>query len=356
MTVSRSFVIQYEVNDACNLRCSHCYHGLKVVKESPITLQRLLEDIEGLKQVLGPEVEITVCLSGGESLLRKDLAEMVLRIVLAGHATFLLTNGTLITPERAQNLLMRGARMARISFDGGSPEVHDAIRGKGQFEKSLQGVRIFQEAGQRVTISNTLMQGHNDSPEQLASLFAMARREGIPKLNFVRMFGHGDAKNVPQYVYTDGLRFKAVLENLWDLAAAHPDLEVVIKDPLAKNLERPKPPNLKIDVCCYIKKNHLSVAATGKVYACRKLEQHVGDLFTDTLASIWQHSQLLQQMDDRRRYMQGKCRTCPINDECRGGCLAASYGQTGQLFLPDPACWKEEQPAPGERPLAAAAS
>lgn len=352
MAAPKSFVIQYEVNDACNLRCSHCYHGLKVVKENPITIQRLFEDIRGLKQALGPDTEITVCLSGGEVFLRKDLSELVLKIVLEGHALLLLTNGTLVTPVKAEDLLMRGVTLARISFDGGTAEVHDQIRGKGQFEKSLQGVRTFKEAGQHVAISQTLMQGHNDSPEQLESLFQLARREGIHKLNFVRMFGHGDAKNTPEYVYTDGHRFKAVLESLWDLAEKYPDVIAVIKDPLAKNIERPTPPNLTIDVCCYIKKTHLSVAASGKVYACRKLEKHIGDLFTDTLANIWQHNELLQQMADRRQYMQGKCQACPINDICQGGCLAASYGQTGELFIPDPACWKEDLRVTGEKQLA----
>lgn len=345
MSARKSFVIQYEVNDACNLRCSHCYHGRKVIKESPVTLKRLLEDLSGLKQVLGPDYDITIALSGGEVLLRKDLQDLVLEIGANGHATFLLTNGTLIDDGRAATLGLLGAQMARISFDGGTPESHDAIRGPGQFEKSLEGVRIFQRNGMPVHLTCTLMMGHNDSPEVLGALFEMARREGIPTLNFVRMFAQGDAKDTPGYAYTDPMRFKAVLERLFDLAAANPDLQVVLKDPLAKNLERELPPNLKIDVCCYIKRNHLSVSATGKVYACRKLEKHVGDLFSDTLANIWQHNELLQQMADRRQYMQGKCRSCPINDICQGGCLAASYGQYGELFIPDPACWKEDGPA-----------
>lgn len=346
MSARKSFMIQYEVNDACNLRCSHCYHGLKAVKESPITLNRMLSDIQELKQVLGPDYDILILLSGGEVFLRKDLMDLVFKIMLEGHATFLLTNGTLVTPDKAEDLLLRGVSLARISFDGGTAEIHDAIRGKGQFDKAIRGVRAFRGAGQKVAISTTLMQGHNDKPEQIRSLFEMARQEGIHKLNFFRMFAQGDAKNEQDYAYRDGKRFKAVLESLWDLAEEYPDLEIVLKDPLAKNIERPRPANLNIDVCCYIKRDYISVAASGKVYACRKLEKHVGDLFSDSLANIWQHNQLLDQMDKRRQFMQGKCRTCPINDVCQGGCLAASYGQYGELFIPDPACWKEEVPLP----------
>ncbi len=345
-TPKKTFVIQYEVNDACNLRCSHCYHGQKVIKENPISLKRLLDDISGLKAVIGEDHQITICLSGGEAFLRKDLMNLAVQIMLKGHACFVLTNGTLVTPDNASSLLVRGVKLVRISVDGGTAELHDEIRGKGQFVKTLEGIRTFHEAGQQVSLSCTLMRGFNDSPEQLESLFQLARREKIHKLNFFRMFAHGDGKEMPEHVYSEGTRFKAVLDKLWDLSAAYPDVRVVIKDPLAKNIERALPENLHIDVCCYIRKNYLSVAATGKVYACRKLEKHVGDLFENSLAEIWSDNPLLKQMDERREYMEGKCRTCPINTECKGGCLAASYGQYGRLFVPDPACWREEENLP----------
>lgn len=339
-TPQQTFMIQYEVNDACNLRCSHCYHGLKQIRESPITIERMLNDIEELKAHLGPAYTITVLLSGGEVFLRKDLRQLVVKIMLKGHARFLLTNGTLVTPENAFDLLIRGVELVRISLDGGTPELHDKIRGQGQFAKALQGIRTFQATGQQVAISCTLMRGHNDLPEQIESLFQLARAEKLYKLNFFRMFAHGDGKETPQYGF-DGPRWKATLESLWQLATAYPDVQVVIKDPLAKNLEQPWPPNVNLDVCCYIKKNYLSVAANGDVYACRKLEKSVGNLLNDSLVNIWKNNALLQQMADRRIYMEGKCQTCAINTECQGGCLAASYGQYGRLFVPDPACWKE---------------
>lgn len=117
--MKKTFVIQYEVNDACNLRCSHCYHGLKVIKESPITLQRLFADLKDLKLALGPDYEIVIGLSGGEVFLRKDLMDLALHTMLNGYATYILTNGTLVTPEKARQLLVRGVQLTRISVDGG---------------------------------------------------------------------------------------------------------------------------------------------------------------------------------------------------------------------------------------------
>ena len=341
----KSFVIQYEVNDACNLRCSHCYHGQKAIKTNPISLQRLLEDIESLKADLGDAYKINLVLSGGETFVHPDLMKMLIQTMKAGYATVVLTNGTLLTPENAFELILTGVKQLSISLDGPDAEIHDAIRGQGMFDKTLNGIRDAQQEGLWVKISYTLMQNHNDSPEQLRALFELARREKFSSINIFRMFLHGDGVNTPQYSYTDGKRFKAVLELLYDLAQEYPDVLLVIKDPLAKNLERAQPDNVYIDVCCYIKKDYLSVAATGKVYACRKLEMPIGNLFEDTLSNIWKNNQLLDKLDNRREYMEGKCRTCPINTECRGGCLAASYGESGRLFVPDPACWKEEVPA-----------
>ncbi len=342
MLTPKTFVIQYEVNDACNLRCSHCYHGLKVVKASPITLKRLLEDLKEMKALLGPEYNIVVGLSGGEVFLRKDIMDLALRTMLEGYATYMLTNGTLVTPEKAEKLLVRGVKLARISIDGGTPELHNGIRGKGQLEKTLAGIRAFRQAGQEVGLTCTLMKGYNDAYKDVKALFELARREDVFQLNFSRMFSQGDGKNTPEFVYDDGHLFKSKLEMLWDLAEAYPDIEVVIKDPLAKNIERPLPDNLTIDICCYIKRDFISVAANGDVYACRKLDKTVGNLLEDSLANIWANSKLLGQMDRRVEYMEGKCRVCPINTECQGGCLAASYGLYGRLFVPDPACWKED--------------
>jgi len=340
----KTFVIQYEVNDACNLRCSHCYHGRKVIKESAVGLQRLFQDLAALHSHLGKEYRILIRLSGGEVFLRKDLMEMLSKILAEGYATVMLTNGTLITPENALAVSVRAVDLVQISLDGPNPEIHDAIRGKGQFEKALAGIRQLQAEDQPVSVSYTLMQGHNDTQAHFQAMFELARREKFAKVNFSRIFPQGDAHNLPAYAYADGLGFKAMLETLLDTAADFPDVKVVIKDPLINNLERAFPDNVKTDVCCYIRKNYISVTANGDVFACRKLSKPVGSLLNDNLLNIWQNNQLLQQLDNRRQYMAGKCRTCPINDQCKGGCLAASYGLTQTLFVPDPACWREEVP------------
>jgi radical SAM protein with 4Fe4S-binding SPASM domain len=340
----KTFVIQYEVNDACNLRCSHCYHGLKAIKESAVGLERLFQDLEELHTFLGKDTQILIRLSGGEVFLRKDLMAMLVKIMLKGYATVMLTNGTLVTPENALSVAVRGVDFVQISLDGPNSEVHDAIRGKGQFMKALEGIRHLIAEEQDVSVSYTLMQGHNDTRAHFEEILALAQKENFAKVNFSRIFPQGDAHNLPAFAYADGLRFKQTLQDLLAAAAAFPTVKVVIKDPLINNLEEVFPDNVKTDVCCYIRKNYISVTANGDVFACRKLSKSVGSLLNDTLLNIWQNNELLQQLDNRRQYMAGKCRTCPINDQCKGGCLAASYGLTQTLFVPDPACWREEVP------------
>lgn len=342
--MTKLFTIQYEINDACNLRCSHCYHGRKVIKEGAVAIERLFQDLDDLHQVIGEDYNFVIRLSGGEVFLRKDLMDLLLKILNKGYVTVLLTNGTLLTRENALKLMMRFVGLTQISLDGPNADIHDAIRGKGQFEKALEGVRHLKSTAVPVSLSYTLMAHHNDSYEHFIEMLRVAQQEGADVVNFSRIFPQGDAHNVPEHAYNDGHHFKRVLESLLDAAREFPEQEVVIKDPLVKNLEAPIPDNVFVDVCCYIKENYLSVTANGDVFACRKLGKPLGNLLDDTLANIWQNNELLQQMADRRIYMKGKCQSCPIRYECRGGCLAASYGLTGELFVPDPACWREEVP------------
>jgi len=64
-------------------------------------------------------------------------------------------------------MLLRGKRLQRlldianeslivqVSLDGGRPEEHDAYRGPGTWQKTVDGIRLLQEAGFRVRLGTT---------------------------------------------------------------------------------------------------------------------------------------------------------------------------------------------------------
>ena len=72
----------------------------------------------------------------------------------------------------------------QVSLDGGNPEDHDYYRGRGSWEKTVEGIQLLQERGFRVRLSTTETPVNTHNLEQICTFH---RRLGIPdEDHFVR--------------------------------------------------------------------------------------------------------------------------------------------------------------------------
>ena len=122
-----------DVNNVCNLHCSHCYWWLNRKEEEDLTIEewRNIINDKFKKQNI-----FVVTLVGGEPLLRPDLIklfcdEMPKRVCV-------VTNGT-IPLKRFENLYFYW-----ISLDG-TEKVHDSIRGKGSYAMTRKNIFEYTE-------------------------------------------------------------------------------------------------------------------------------------------------------------------------------------------------------------------
>jgi MoaA/NifB/PqqE/SkfB family radical SAM enzyme len=126
------------VTERCNARCIMCD-----IWRKPAAPELAPDDYRRLPRALR-EINLT----GGEPLLREDLADIVrvMQATCPGVRIVLSTNGLL--PERLEAFLVSVERVAvRISLDG-LDGLHDRIRGvPGAFEKVLQSLEIAEAAG-----------------------------------------------------------------------------------------------------------------------------------------------------------------------------------------------------------------
>jgi len=89
--------------------------------------------------------------TGGEPFMNQEIVEILEDTLQLGPAT-VLTNATLL-PERTVAALARTAAQSlyslelRVSLDGVTAEMNDAIRGAGAFDRCLSGVRRLVSAG-----------------------------------------------------------------------------------------------------------------------------------------------------------------------------------------------------------------
>jgi uncharacterized Fe-S cluster-containing radical SAM superfamily protein len=158
----------------CNIECRHCFNssGPRAAAFGHMTLEAVNETIAAARARGVRDIYFT----GGEPFLNAHLLEMI-SCALAVAPTTVLTNGMLITDRMADRLagLASAARYSlevRVSLDGYTEEMNDAIRGRGVFRLALSGaVRLARRnLLPLVTIVRTW-----DDADELATLAAFAR-------------------------------------------------------------------------------------------------------------------------------------------------------------------------------------
>lgn len=149
--------IVFEVTNRCNLDCIWC--GVKK-KRHDLPKKTILKILDKYK----PKV---ITLNGGEPLLHKDIFEIINYARSKNIKVFLNTNATLITKRIAKKI---NANYIRVSVDG-ITNVHDEIRGKGSFEKTLNGINNLREARKKVILATCLGQNNKESPLKIIKFF-----------------------------------------------------------------------------------------------------------------------------------------------------------------------------------------
>ncbi|ABC21567.1 radical SAM protein [Rhodospirillum rubrum] len=141
-----------ELTTRCNLRCRHCYirAGEGEARDLPAS------DVQGLLgefQAMGGEF---VSFSGGEPTLYGEWRPVMRYARYLGLEAMLVTNGVALSEGDIGFLDEIGASIA-VSLDGASAAVHDAIRGRGSFERTGRTLERLGAAGLggRVTLCFT---------------------------------------------------------------------------------------------------------------------------------------------------------------------------------------------------------
>ena len=169
-------------NYDCNLRCSYC-----VAKSSPNTPRRAL-GLANVRRLVDEAVALgfsDIFFTGGEPFILNDIYEM-LSYSSARVKTIVLTNGMILRGSRIDRLcaIANENLQVQVSLDGGNPADHDAYRGQGSWEKTVDGIKLLQERGIRVRLSTTETPVNSSRLEQICTFH---RSLGIPdEDHFVR--------------------------------------------------------------------------------------------------------------------------------------------------------------------------
>src|ERR687894_3277865 len=158
-----------ELSYQCPLHCPYCSNPLDIGGEQS---RRELETEHWTRtfaeaRALGV---LQLALTGGEPMLRRDLAELCAGARDAGLYSSLIPAGTLFTRDRAQALKSAGLDHVQISLQSPDADDNDRIAGNRSFDKKIAAARHAKELDLALTINCVLHRQNLDRIEELLDL------------------------------------------------------------------------------------------------------------------------------------------------------------------------------------------
>lgn len=328
----------FELTKACNHRCVHCYTvwgtpnlQYEQFEGRPLStsawkklIDRLHKDVPTLQNI---------ALSGGEPLLHKDLSEIVRFISDHGLSTVVITNGSKLTKERAQELHEAGAYF-EVPLLSHRPEVHDKLTGiKGSWDIVVENLADMVSLGLGwVSVFVATRYNYRDLPQTLRLAIALGA-EGIMynRVNLASANIDEASRLVPTPTMIKG---NLATLNAWSKKHDFPIAVSVVIEPCVVDFSNY--PHVHFGWCPLAGENsYFTVDPYGNLRICNHSPTVLGNLTKDPFVDIYRRHPYVQQF---RTELPVECVDCPPEwrDLCRGGCKAAGEQCHGNAAQVDP--------------------
>lgn len=348
------FAFQWHILDDCDQRCKHCYifhgnNGVPLTRMDGPHIEKTLENCLDFCRTFRREPEFYI--TGGDPILHPDFWRLLEKLHDRSIPFTIMGNPFHLTDQVCRRMAKLGCKKYQMSLDG-LRQTHDWFRKPGSFDTTLEKIACINRSGMHSVIMTTVSSKNIDEIPDLidvvaahqVDVFAFSRycptagdtTNGISPDRYRDFLLECDKKfdHYNQLYFSgQGRTWCNRKDHLWTL--------------LAYEQGKFRIPNDAKEGIIYSGCNcgncHLTILPTGDVYACRRFQGKVGNVFQDQLSDLWLH-----QMEDYRHYDRfEKCAKCELLAFCRG-CPAVAYGTSGSFYAPDPQCWKQKNAITGQ--------
>lgn len=182
------FLISFEVTNACQLKCKHCFNMSGREREKELSV----EDFIGVAKQFRDMGSKILVITGGEPFLKKNIERLInyasdnFEYVNILSNCYSLPNNILKTLENTHNVCMQ------ISIDG-KEHTHDFIRGvEGAYKITIKNIKTLIKHGIAVKISFTMNDINN---RELDDVVKTAKNLGCLEVAVGLTGNTGNAKN-----------------------------------------------------------------------------------------------------------------------------------------------------------------
>ena len=198
----------WECTLRCNMRCRHCGSDCKISTVHPdMPFADFEKVLLSLREKYDPH-KILIIISGGEPLMRADLADCGKRIRQLGFPWGLVSNGLLMSDGKIDELLKAGMRTATISLDG-LEEDHNWMRGvPGAFRHASSAIRRLAASGIAFDVVTCVNQRNFPKLEELKEYLISL---GLKQWRIFTVFPVGRAATDPE-LQLDNSQYRALMD------------------------------------------------------------------------------------------------------------------------------------------------
>ena len=312
----------WECTARCNLHCLHCGSDCTAVSQAPdMPLEDFLRALDTIPREERPP-EFTVVLTGGEPLLRPDIADIGQALRGRGVLWSMVSNGYFYDEAMHRKLLSAGLGALTISLDG-LEQTHDWMRGHPEsYRRALRAIRLSAAEPRLNFDVVTCINARNY--EQLEQMYEVLREAGVPQWRLFTIIPIGRAKDNP-------------------LMRLSPEQTAGLMEFIAQKRKRGGPMNVTFSCEGYLGKyeriarsgphycragiNIGAVLLDGRICACPDIDRDVfsqGSIYEDSLWEVW--NTRFQPFRDRSWARKGACKDCSAFRDCLGGGMHNWHG------------------------------
>ena len=326
----------WECTTRCNLHCRHCGSDCMAASQDvDMPLEDFLRALDTIPRRERPP-EFTVVLTGGEPLMRPDIAEVGRAIRQRGVGWSMVSNGWFYDEAMHCKLMQAGMGALTISLDG-LGENHDWMRGRaGCYERTLRAIAL---AAKEPHLNFDVVSCINRrNIGQLDEIHDTLQSLGVRQWRIFTIIPIGRAKDDPDMHLTDAefVRLMSFIQARREAVSTLP-----------KN--SPRPMNVTFSCEGYlgrferkVRQNPFfcragitiaSVLIDGRICACPNIDRDrfsQGNIYQDSLWEVWQHR--FESFRDRRWTRRGSCADCPVWRDCQGNGMHNWHGDCAEVI------------------------
>ncbi len=323
-----------ELTYRCPLQCPYCSNPLDFARShDELSTAEWIEVFRQAREMGAAQLGF----SGGEPLVRQDLAELIAAARGLGYYTNLITSGIGLTEEKIASFADAGLDHIQISFQAADEEVNNLLAGSQKaFAHKLEMARAVKKHGYPMVL-NFVTHRHNiDNIDKIIRLCIELEADFV-ELATCQFYGWAELNRAGLLPSKEQLIRAERITNEWrdKLAAENHPCKLIFVTPDYYE-ERPK-------ACMNGWGNlFLDITPDGTALPChsaRQLPVEFPNVREHSIEHIWRHSFGFNKF---RGYdwMPEPCRSCDEKERDFGGCRCQAFMLTGDAANADPVCSK----------------